>query len=611
MYGVTDNSYFYFEVDAFPEEMLPSNWEGYQAYRFYASQVEMCKTSLNACYDALRDTLLPALRDLITNVNAGNISEFQFSASFQNILLHSDTLISNVKKNVDNLYGDALFVNGTTTLLNTQLLNDQINFEQFFRTCGLQSNETLAQALTRTSNNTHLKAAIESVFGTDTTVYNNFTIEELQLKVYSVDRFASLSPAAKACLIAAYYGADVISQQTFPAVIEGTEVINGESVSVNRAIPSMPYSATDKAKGAMQPFYLSYIIEKENPLNAFASFLEIKSKALNAAIALMSRQMEYYSAYMEVLNQGLRAINSNTNYNASGKSDTGKDTIPIEAIVIAAYFLRHEPRLVTDPDGKTYFLLQYDDAADDGKSGESRTYPGQYILVPADANSLSAFVNTVVENSDAKANEGSHNDNKLYVWSPHEEPNAGRTISTGLEYANSNSIASTQPATYTILHLTEDSESCVKTSTFQDSSGAIQFDKYTSFNIDGTGTYTVQMMKPTPLGYPSSSNGLPTFGFDYAQVDNHSDNPFKGETRGVASDTAAQWNWSGSINMDKVTSFTQTFQSRIQSIDTEVQRLQNELSSNKGKIDTFDMSASSFRKKAQDVSQQPIEKIAR
>jgi hypothetical protein len=360
----------------------------------------------------------------------------------------------------------------------------------------------------------------------------------------------------------------------------------------------MPYTNTDQSVGAMQPFYMAYIIKKENPLNAFASFLEIKGKALNAAIALMSKQMEYYSAYIEILNEALRAINAKTNYNASGKNEKNKDYIAMQAFVIAAYFLRHQPRMVTDADGKTYFLLQYDDQGSDGKSGISGFLggKGRYLMVPADAGSLSAFVNSIVAQSNPDSKGNVNNDfPDVHIPMPDDYQETS--------YVTTNSLSYQPEESCYLLKLNEEAiNESVAASAFKDG-GAIDYSKLTSFTVGGQ-TYTVQMMKPDPIGYPSGSNGLPTFASDVRHYSGELEIPV-----GTDEKRWSTWNDACDVDSNVVTAWLNTLQSRIQSMNTEIQSIQNDIASKKGKTETFDTAASGLRSRGQDVSMSVIGNI--
>ncbi|MDR1665628.1 MAG: hypothetical protein LBR62_01090, partial [Puniceicoccales bacterium] len=179
------------------------------------------------------------------------------------------------------------------------------------------------------------------------------TLESLR-----AESFSNLNLLDKIKYISAYYELDS-SPKTFPEDYRDTVLYKGEKWSVNRGFPSPGQEAGTKELGAMESFYVTFLIDRDSPINAFATFMETKVQALRAQVQNMTKNIEFYSSLMKVLNDALQELNSGT-YKADSGGDA-KEHIPEKVHAVAAYFLRHPTRFVKDSDGNSYFLLQYDD----------------------------------------------------------------------------------------------------------------------------------------------------------------------------------------------------------------------------------------------------------
>ena len=61
--------------------------------------------------------------------------------------------------------------------------------------------------------------------------------------------------------------------------------------------------------GQLEMFYIGYLVDRDGPVNAMASFMEVKSVAVQAQIVLMSYRIKALKYYIDLLNKGLEALN--------------------------------------------------------------------------------------------------------------------------------------------------------------------------------------------------------------------------------------------------------------------------------------------------------------
>jgi|GEM_PF-3013969 len=160
-----------------------------------------------------------------------------------------------------------------------------------------------------------------------------------------------------------------------------------------------------KELGQVEMFYLGYVINRDGPINALASFLEIKTTAIKTQIKVLMERIKAIKAYSTLLRKGFEEFSSVAeNYGAKNKP-FGRPTIPRAAFYIYRYLSSSATRCFYYIDDTPYIMVQYSHAntgefcEDNGKGPDSTAAddwnesPSKYyILVKADDNGIDAFV---------------------------------------------------------------------------------------------------------------------------------------------------------------------------------------------------------------------------
>ena len=131
----------------------------------------------------------------------------------------------------------------------------------------------------------------------------------------------------------------------------------------------------------LEPFYIGFLVDRDGPVNALASFMEIKSAAIGEQIKVLGYRIKALRCYLRFINRGLEEIN---------KSDENNERIPNAAYQILSMIGCNPTRLIKTIDGKDYFVLQYN--GDDGKATYHTSPNNNYMLVPTNDEGMEAFI---------------------------------------------------------------------------------------------------------------------------------------------------------------------------------------------------------------------------
>ena len=146
------------------------------------------------------------------------------------------------------------------------------------------------------------------------------------------------------------------------------------------------YTADIKEIGQLEPFYIGYLVDRDGPVNALASFMEVKSAALIDQIKLLGYRIKALKQYLHFLNRGLEEINKS--------QSAGNARIPNAAYEILAMVASNPQRLLKSMTingvTKDYFVLQWNGITGNVATHESPN--GNYLLVPADDAGIDAFI---------------------------------------------------------------------------------------------------------------------------------------------------------------------------------------------------------------------------
>ncbi len=543
------NAYKFYEEGN--EAFRNQNWTGFEAYDYYLKAAQRDIDTMKKLLDPATgaEKFFQDIESLKAKLNSGQISQSQFASQFQALLTKLESLTKQAEESINELQKvQVINENGLIDWDYSVDYDDQnLTMDMFDMRSDPETGE-----LRPGSGRTGLRADIA---------------------------FNKLSLLDKIKYLAIYYNCEDAAPITFPPDYSDVVYYKGQRLEVNRGFPTLPQEAGAKENGAMESFYVTFLIDRDSPINAFATFMETKVQALRKQVESLTKEVSFYNALMGGLNDALQKLNSQTYKPAQGDPEEGKvySAIPEAVHAAAAYFLRHHTRKVTDANGNVYFLLQYDDEDQKGTSGVSGFYKGKYLLVPANSTNISNFIGQPEATIRALfgGNEGC------------------------AEYSESSTMtaASTDPTDpfYGVIKLDlsqTDEESKISYDALKREDGAKE-NPVKSFSVnDGsaTKTFTISLMdSPAPYGYATP---LQYFGYDQA-----GDGKFVGDKKqdGV-------WSNKDDVTADVVSqSWAAGFQNRVQAIETETQKINNDVMAQRSKIDTFDSTSSTLRKRASDT----------
>jgi hypothetical protein len=118
--------------------------------------------------------------------------------------------------------------------------------------------------------------------------------------------------------------------------------------------------------GALEMFYVGYLIDRDGPINAVASFFEVKVAALRNNLSLLSKKITALNTYLDFINSGMDILNQS-------QSDGNKKRIPDGAILVLTYLCGQKMyNLFEASNGNKYVVIP------------SAYVQDEYILVRAD-----------------------------------------------------------------------------------------------------------------------------------------------------------------------------------------------------------------------------------
>lgn len=157
-----------------------------------------------------------------------------------------------------------------------------------------------------------------------------------------------------------------------------------------------------KEIGNLEMFYIGFLVDRDGPTNALASFMEIKATAIRQQIQILAYQVTALNLYIKLIGRGLDMLN---------RSQAGDPaTIPVGAYMVLRYvgantartlfrFADAQDRSLKDSNGNPvdtnqYLVLQYQ--SNNTKATDSHfTSTNNYLLVKATDEGIDAFFNII------------------------------------------------------------------------------------------------------------------------------------------------------------------------------------------------------------------------
>lgn len=157
-----------------------------------------------------------------------------------------------------------------------------------------------------------------------------------------------------------------------------------------------------KEIGNLEMFYIGFLVDRDGPTNALASFMEIKATAIRQQIQILAYRVTALNLYIKLIGRGLDLLN---------KSQAGDPTtIPVGAYMVLRYvgantartlfrFTDEQNRPLKDSDGNPintnqYLVLQYQ--SNNTKASDSHfTKTNNYLLIEATDEGINRFFDIV------------------------------------------------------------------------------------------------------------------------------------------------------------------------------------------------------------------------
>ena len=330
----------------------------------------------------------------------------------------------------------------------------------------------------------------------------------------------------------------------------------------NTGYPCRPDEKSEEATkdtrslGALEMFYVGYLIDRDGPINAVASFFEVKVAALRNNLSLLSKKITALNTYLDFINSGMDVLNQS-------QSDGKKKRIPDGAVLALTYLCGQKMyNLFEASNGNKYVVVPLVIGTDAGK----------YILLKADESGKKFFIG-----DDGSKGEGRGNgscgitfieDSNLFDFVLYD---ANGTVLGHEKYITS---AGGEPkglyAEDTIISKEEDNISY----------------PYYSFCVDGEikGTFTLPTQLEVSTIIPGSVKCYTT-----------ANNPKKVNDKGKLEDLEEN------EHTAMIESWTNAFSNKTQYINTAIDTINTDVTVDRSKIDTFDSLTSTFRSRAHDA----------
>lgn len=321
-------------------------------------------------------------------------------------------------------------------------------------------------------------------------------------------------------------------------------------------IPSIDDTKATQSLGALELFYVGYLINRDGPVNALSSFFEVKVNALRENVSLSSKKIEALNIYLDFINAGLDQLNKNNKCRATDGS-----------IIALTYLCGQKMYNLYEYNGDKYLVLP------------SLVNEGQYFLVKNDENGKKWLVgdSTYEPKSTPGGNSGCYVSYQNGLWHATLATNHG-TISTCGEGGTATAYCKYDaPSTHTTI-------------TIDDFKLPTQIECTTVAPSSVLGyAYAIGNMVDDKDFFTMEDEDMPV------DVNGTKSNAFKLITDSKAGNTLGSW--------------TDAFSRKTQYINTAIDTINTDVTLDRSKIDTFDSLTSTFRSRAQDTYQNIISNI--
>ncbi|MGX8717112.1 MAG: hypothetical protein ACSW8C_03940, partial [bacterium] len=309
-----------------------------------------------------------------------------------------------------------------------------------------------------------------------------------------------------------------------------------------------------KNLGALEVFYVGYLIDRDGPINAVSSFFEVKTAALRNNLTLQSQKITALNIYLDFINRGMDVLNQS--------QANGKKRVPDGAHNALTYLCGEKMYNLFEKGGVKYLVVPCTE-----KSYEPNK--GNFRLIRADDSGKAFLLGTNGDVNSAKASicVNSHKKDNVTIIDKiemYDECNAILKIPEGQRDPYKANIVETKQKYVAPSQAVIDGKEKI-------------FAYYTEENGDAAYKIVDDFVLPTQLEVstiiPGSVKGYLDFS-DPGDDQKH---------------TAMIESWTNALS------------NKTQYINTAIDTINTDVSVDRSKIDTFDSLTSTFRSRAQDV----------
>ena len=148
-----------------------------------------------------------------------------------------------------------------------------------------------------------------------------------------------------------------------------------------------------KNLGALEVFYVGYLIDRDGPINAVSSFFEVKTAALRNNLSLQSQKITALNIYLDFINRGMDVLNQS--------QANGKKRVPDGAQNALTYLCGGKMYNLFEYKGVKYLVIPCTEKSKDVNKGKFRLIraddSGKDFLLGADGERYSARAGIYVE----------------------------------------------------------------------------------------------------------------------------------------------------------------------------------------------------------------------
>lgn len=409
--------------------------------------------------------------------------------------------------------------------------------------------------------------------------------------------------------------------------------------------------------GALELFYIGYIIDRDGPANALASFMEVKTQALRENIAITMKRITSLKHYTSLITRALELVNASQ----SNSGTRIPDAAWIALTYVCGSVIRNLVELkdengnyLKDSDGNeikdSYYVIYPNEKTTD--DSYHLTTSNRYLLVKATTDGLDAFLGNQI--SDSNSN-GMKYESYTLSFKSHSLIKIDKTVSTIFyntekkvshstieipknefsskkkevtvhveesKYAEGGISISESPHIYSNFKITS---AITQTAVTQDHNQTCKLSSEVEYWTENDlNKYSNKLESTETNNYTcNAGNNILLLSFDDYEaakkwlpkelgVSPISYTSVMGYTSKGSGDYVQYWrtyNNSAGIWTGLVESWTTTIETSIENVKSQIESVNNDISTMNSKINTFNASASTFRNRAASIYNNIISNI--